>query len=81
MAGITITACVRRDGTLAIPKKARETLGLHESAHVEITVTTSSAQEEGQSRDPLLELIGIGNGGRTDGAEDHDSRLYRRPSA
>jgi AbrB family looped-hinge helix DNA binding protein len=81
MAGITITARVRRDGTLAIPKKARETLGLHEGDQVEITVNKSSPQAEEQGSDPLLELIGIGKGGPTYGAEDHDSRLYRHPSA
>lgn len=81
MAGITITARVRRDGTLAIPKKARETLGLHEGDQIEITVNTSSTQAGEPDGDPLLELIGIGKGGPTDGAEDHDSRLYRRPSA
>lgn len=81
MAEITITARVRRDGTLAIPKKARETLGLHEGDEVEITVNTASAPTQEPGSDPLLELIGIGKGGPTDGAEDHDSRLYRRPSA
>ena len=81
MTEITITARVRRDGTLAIPKQARETLGLHEGDQVEITVSKSETQAKHPGDDPLLELIGIGKGGPADGAEDHDSRLYRHPSA
>jgi AbrB family looped-hinge helix DNA binding protein len=78
MEGITITARVRRDGTLAIPKKAREMLGLQEGDQIEITVNKPDTQAAGSGGDPLLELIGIGKGGPADGAEDHDSRLYRR---
>jgi AbrB family looped-hinge helix DNA binding protein len=80
MAEITITARVRRDGTLAIPKKARETLGLHEGDQIEITVNKPDTQAASSGGDPLLELIGIGTGGPADGAEDHDCRLYRHSS-
>lgn len=81
MSGITIIARVRRDGTLAIPKQARETLDLHEGDQVEITVNKPDTPSAILDSDPLLELIGIGKGGPVDGAEDHDSRLYQRQTA
>ncbi|MCW3052458.1 MAG: hypothetical protein JWN14_1628 [Chthonomonadales bacterium] len=78
MAEMTITARVRRDGTLAISKQARATLGLHEGDQIEITVNRPEMQEEDLEGDPLLALIGIGKGGPADGAENHDTYLYRK---
>jgi len=78
MAEMTITARVRRDGTLAISKKARMTLDLHEGDQIEITVNKPETQGESLEDDPLLALIGIGKGGPTDGAENHDTYLYRK---
>jgi len=78
MAEMTVTARVRRDGTLAISKKARVTLGLHEGDQIEITVNKPNTQGESSEGDPLLELIGIGKGGPADGAENHDTYLYRK---
>ena len=80
MSGITITTRVRQDWKLTIPKKIRESLGLHEGDEVEVTVSKSINSPLKQDRNLLLNLIGIAKGGPTDGAEDHDSRLYRHPT-
>ena len=74
MAGVTITARVRWDGALTIPKQTRETLGLHKGDQVEITLNRRDVPPEDIEDDPLLAIIGIGKGGPVDGAEDHDSR-------
>ncbi len=81
MSDITITARIRRDGALAIPRKARELLGLQEGDKVEITVHKPDVQVASTASDPLLALIGLGKGGPDDGAENHDSRLYGPPPA
>ncbi len=54
---------------------ARDKLGLHEGDQVEITMNRPDVPPTGTGADPLLNLIGIGKGGPTDGAEDHDTRL------
>ena len=78
MANITVRARVRRDGTLSIPRAAREALGLHEGDLVEISVSKPDSAAETIETDPLLAIIGIGKGGLVDGAADHDTMLYRR---
>jgi len=78
MTAITVRARVRRDGALAIPKIARDKLGLHEGDQVDITVNAPDVPSTISESDPLLGLIGIGKGGPKDGAEDHDAKLYRQ---
>ena len=80
MAGVTITAKVRRDGALAISKAARERLGLHEGDKIQITLDRPGILLSQPVEDPLLELIGIGKDGPVNGAQDHDEALYGRSS-
>ena len=81
MVNITVSAKVLHDGTLSIPRTARKTLDLHEGDQVEIMVSKQESAEKSTEVNPLLAIIGIGKGGPIDGAEDHDSSLYRRHSA
>lgn len=78
MATVTLKVRVRRDGTLALPRKAREELGLRQGEEVEITLRTPDAAPTSRTDNPLLGIIGIGKGGPVDGAENHDDALYRR---
>ena len=75
MATTVFKAKVRRDGALSMPKEMREKLHLHEGDEVEVTVSTPVAEASGEEN-PLLRLCGIGKGGKTDGAENHDKYLY-----
>ena len=72
MATVVYKARVRKDGLLALPRTAREKLGVHQGDEVEVQVKTQASSEE----NPLLALIGIGKGGKPDGAENHDKYLY-----
>jgi predicted DNA-binding antitoxin AbrB/MazE fold protein len=51
--------------------KPKKPLRLAEGTQVQLLVST--ADEE---HDPLASVIGIGQSGRTDGAENHDHYLY-----
>ena len=79
MATMTFTAKVRKDGSLAIPKRTREQLGTFIGDSVEVSIHTNLVRAEGeQGRNPLYDIIGIAQGGRPDGAENHDEHLYGR---
>jgi predicted DNA-binding antitoxin AbrB/MazE fold protein len=56
--------------------KPKEPLALKEGTEVDLTLTTPPGED-----DPLAGVIGIGNSGRTDGAEQHDHYIYGTPSA
>ena len=71
MAVMSMKAKVRRDGALEIPAAAREELGLNPGDVVEVEVHSA----ETEVIDPLLEIIGLGDG-RPDGSVNHDSYLY-----
>ena len=49
-------------------------LTLPEGAEVELTLTTPATDD-----DPLEGVIGIGESGRTDGADQHDHYIYGTP--
>jgi predicted DNA-binding antitoxin AbrB/MazE fold protein len=51
--------------------KFKEPLLLAEGSPVRVTI--ASLDEEG---DPLAAVIGIGDSGRTDGADNHDKYIY-----
>lgn len=63
----TTIKAIYKNGVLR-PQKPLE---LAEGAEVELTLTMPS--EDG---DPLAGVIGIGDSGRTDGAENHDHYIY-----
>jgi predicted DNA-binding antitoxin AbrB/MazE fold protein len=65
----TIKATYRR-GVL----KPTKPLRLAEGTEVELTITTSTKND-----DPLEGLIGCISSGRTDGAEQHDHYIYGTP--
>jgi predicted DNA-binding antitoxin AbrB/MazE fold protein len=52
----------------------KEPLALDEGAEVEVIVTTPLPDD-----DPLDAVIGIGESGRTDGADNHDHYIYGTP--
>ena len=54
--------------------KPAEPLALAEGAEVELTMTTTTEDD-----DPLAGLIGAFSSGRTDGAANHDKYIYRDP--
>ena len=51
--------------------KPKEPLTLAEGAEVRLTIAPA-----GEPYDPLEAVIGIGESGRTDGAEHHDRYIY-----
>jgi predicted DNA-binding antitoxin AbrB/MazE fold protein len=53
--------------------KPTEPLALPEGAEVELALTTAPDDH------PLDAVIGIGEGGRTDGADNHDHYIYGTP--
>ncbi len=65
---ITVDA-VYENGTL----KPSEPLPLQEHEKVRLTITPVS-----ESEDPLARVIGIGDSGRTDGAQHHDKYIYQK---
>ena len=76
---MTFKARVRKDGTLAIPRNAREQLEAHSGEDVEVSIHTEDMRpDEEPARNPLYDIIGIAKGGRPDGAENHDRYLYGR---
>ena len=54
--------------------KPKEPLVLVEGAEVQLTVQPTKADD-----DPLGAVIGIGDSGRTDGADQHDHYVYGTP--
>jgi predicted DNA-binding antitoxin AbrB/MazE fold protein len=51
--------------------KPKQPLRLAEGTEVRLTITPA-----GEPHDPLEAVIGIGESGRTDGAEHHDQYIY-----
>lgn len=80
MTTVRYKARVRRDGSLAIPKKAQEALGLQQGDEVDVVMSRTDAADREPTHNPLYDIIGIGKGGPPDGAENHDSVLYRQNS-
>jgi bifunctional DNA-binding transcriptional regulator/antitoxin component of YhaV-PrlF toxin-antitoxin module len=70
---LTLKARLRRDGSLSIPRSVRDELGLAEGDVVEVRLGPAN---ESSPSDPLLNIIGIGKGGRPDAAKEHDTYLY-----
>ena len=66
----TIIKAIYANGVL----KPKEPLALDEGAEVELIVTTPLPDD-----DPLNAVIGIGESGRTDGADNHDHYIYGTP--
>ena len=54
--------------------KPEEPLALVEGTQVELMMTTRT-----DDQDPLAEVIGIGDSGRKDGADQHDHYIYGTP--
>jgi len=54
--------------------KPQEPLTLDEGTEVQLTIQPISEDD-----DPLDGVIGIGESGRTDGADDHDRYIYGTP--
>jgi predicted DNA-binding antitoxin AbrB/MazE fold protein len=67
---ITVEA-VYENGTL----KPSEPLPLQEHEKVRLTITPVC-----ESEDPLARVIGVGDSGRTDGAQNHDKYIYHHRS-
>jgi predicted DNA-binding antitoxin AbrB/MazE fold protein len=57
--------------------KPVQPLDLVEGARVRLTIEDSSIPSEAFA-DPLADVIGIGDSGRTDGADNHDKYIYGR---
>ena len=74
MSTITLTARVRKDGSLGIPKLHRESLGLVVGGEVELTLSSAKSIRPLESN-PLLELIGRAKDGPVDGSVRHDSYI------
>ena len=55
--------------------KPVQPLALTEGARVRLTIEDSTTQS-GELFDPLADVIGIGDSGRTDGADNHDKYIY-----
>jgi predicted DNA-binding antitoxin AbrB/MazE fold protein len=66
----TIIKATYTDGVL----KLREPLALDEGAEVELILKSPLPDD-----DPLDAVIGIGESGRTDGADNHDHYIYGTP--
>ena len=73
---LTLTARVRKDGSLAISKAQREKMQLLEGDEVELTLTSTKLNQLTELN-PLLKLIGISNDGPSDGSVRHDTYIYR----
>jgi len=70
--GMSITVeATYEHGTL----KPVQPLDLAEGARVRLTIEDSAIQA-GALLDPLADVIGIGDSGRTDGADKHDKYIY-----
>jgi predicted DNA-binding antitoxin AbrB/MazE fold protein len=54
--------------------KPKEPLVLAEGAEVQVTIVSTNGDF-----DPLESVIGIGESGRTDGADQHDHYIYGTP--
>lgn len=80
MATVNCKARVRKNGSLALPKKARERLNLQPGDEVEISVHRPEASAKEAANNPLYGIIGIVKEGRPDGAENHDAYLYGKES-
>ncbi|MGH3450146.1 MAG: antitoxin family protein [Haloechinothrix sp.] len=52
--------------------KPKQPLALAEGAEVRLVISPA-----GEPDDPLEQVIGIGESGRTDGADQHDRHIYR----
>jgi AF2212-like protein len=59
--------------------KPTEPLILPEGTEVELTMTTPPMPAPMTDDDPLEAVIGIGESGRTNGAEQHDHYIYGTP--
>lgn len=75
MAQTIYRAKLRKDGTVSVPRKAKEALGLHEGDEVEVILQKTENGDREQDN-PLYGLIGMAEGGPEDGAENHDAYLY-----
>lgn len=51
--------------------KPKQPVALDEGTAVRLTLNTAD-----EDNDPLKDVIGIGDSGRTDGAENHDYYIY-----
>ena len=70
MTTMTLTvAAVYENGVF----KPKEPVALAEGAEVQLTVNPA---QEPEAEDPLADVIGIAESGRTDGAENHDRYIY-----
>ena len=79
MASVTCTVQVGKNGTLTIPKVAREQLNLRQGDRVEVTLRKPGA---GRRRThPLARIVALAKGGPADGAENHDRYLYGQRSS
>jgi AbrB family looped-hinge helix DNA binding protein len=76
MASYTFSARVKKDGSLVIPREAREQLGLQQGDRVQIQIETPLTVAGPAARNPLYEIVGIVKEGPVDGAENHDAYLY-----
>lgn len=77
MASATYVGKMLKDGHLSLPKKARERLKLAPGTPVQVVVHTVDDQAPpDEAYAPLRALIGLGRGGREDGAVHHDKYLY-----
>jgi bifunctional DNA-binding transcriptional regulator/antitoxin component of YhaV-PrlF toxin-antitoxin module len=77
MPKVSVTATVRKDWSLSIPRKAREELHLREGDHVKLTVERAQASDA-EIDEAMLSIIGVAEGGQEDGAENHDKYLFGR---
>ena len=80
MITLTCTARVRQDGLLEIPKSIQEELRLQQGDEVEVILRKSETHRRERTKNPLYHLVGIGKGGPSDGAENHDKYIYSKKS-
>ncbi|MBM3492733.1 MAG: AbrB/MazE/SpoVT family DNA-binding domain-containing protein [Armatimonadetes bacterium] len=81
MATVTFTAKVLRNGVLVIPKEAREELRLHPGDEMDVCLSAPCETQTPAGSNPLLDIIGLGGSGRTDGSVNHDAALYTKTDA
>ena len=76
METLTLTARVRKDGSLSIPKAQREKIILLEGDEVELTLISTKFHQLTELN-PLLKIIGCSNDGPSDGSVRSDTYIYR----
>ena len=77
MSTTTLTARVRKDGSLGISKQQRDIIGLVEGQEFDITFDPRIISAASRKRQSLMSIIGIANDGDPNGSEQIDQKTYQ----